>query len=134
VIDTNVLVSGLPWSGAPHALLTRVRAGTLSLVSSPAMLAELARVLSRHKFDDILLRSGRSRDRLLAEIHGLTELWDPVPLAHPVCRDPDDDALLALALAAQADCIISGDDDLLSLVIHEGMPILNVKQALLLEG
>ena len=42
VIDTNVLLSGLLWHGAPHALIEHVRAGTLAMVSSPALLAELA--------------------------------------------------------------------------------------------
>lgn len=51
VIDTNVLLSGLPWRGAPHALIEHVQAGTLAMVSSPALLAE---VISRAKFDEIL--------------------------------------------------------------------------------
>jgi predicted nucleic acid-binding protein len=47
-----------------------------------------------------------------------------------VCRDKDDDAVLALALAAQADIVISGDDDLLCLASFEGIPILMPAQAL----
>ena len=54
----------------------------------------------------------------------------PPALAKPVCRDPDDDAVLALAIAAQADLIVSGDDDLLSLTHFEGIPILTPVQAL----
>lgn len=45
VVDTNVLLSGLLWHGAPHALLEQVRTGALTLVSSPALLAELAGVI-----------------------------------------------------------------------------------------
>ena len=45
VIDTNVLMAALLWRGPPHALLEHVRAGTVSLVSSPALLAELAEVI-----------------------------------------------------------------------------------------
>jgi predicted nucleic acid-binding protein len=45
VVDTNVLLAGLLWRGPPHALLEQVRAGTVSLVSSPALLAELADVI-----------------------------------------------------------------------------------------
>ena len=45
VIDTNVLLAGLLWRGPPHALLEQVRAGTVSLVSSPALPAELADVI-----------------------------------------------------------------------------------------
>jgi putative PIN family toxin of toxin-antitoxin system len=63
VIDTNVLLSGLLWCGAPHALIEHVQAGTLAMVSSPALLAELAEVISRAKFDEILARSDTSRER-----------------------------------------------------------------------
>jgi putative PIN family toxin of toxin-antitoxin system len=56
VIDTNVLLSGLLWHGAPHALIQCVRGGTLTLVSSPELLAELADVVGRAKFDVILAR------------------------------------------------------------------------------
>ena len=43
VIDTNVLLSGLIWQGTPHALIEQVRDGTLTLITSPALLAELSR-------------------------------------------------------------------------------------------
>lgn len=130
VIDTNVLLSALLWGGTPRALLEQVRNGTVTLISSPALLAELARVLERPKFDVVLLRSNTSRAQTLAEVRLLAGVVDPPPLAQPVCRDPDDDAVLALALAAQADLVISGDDDLLSLNPFEGIPILMPAQAL----
>ena len=60
----------------------------------------------------------------------MAEVIDPPPLAQPVCRDKDDDAVLALALAAHADIVISGDDDLLCLNPFEGIPILMPAQAL----
>ena len=67
VVDTNVLLSGLLWHGTPHALMDCVRSGTLTLVGSPVLLAELADALGRAKFDAILTRSDTSRERLLAE-------------------------------------------------------------------
>jgi len=130
VIDTNVLLSALLWGGTPRALLEHVRNGTVTLISSPALLAELARVIDRPKFDVILLRTNTSRAQTLAEVRLLAEVIDPPPLAQPVCRDKDDDAVLALALAAQADIVISGDDDLLCLASFEGIPILMPAQAL----
>jgi putative PIN family toxin of toxin-antitoxin system len=60
---------------------------------------------------------------MLEEVRGLVELVDAPPLPHPVCRDPDDDELLALAQAAGVDLIISGDMDLLSLSSFEGIEI-----------
>jgi uncharacterized protein len=130
VLDTNVVLAGLLWRGPPHALLEQVRNGSVTFISSPALLAELAEVLARPKFDAILSRCDTSRDRMLLEIRMLAELIDPPPLTLPVCRDPDDDAVLALATAALADWIVSGDDDLLSLASFEGIAILNPAQAL----
>jgi uncharacterized protein len=66
----------------------------------------------------------------LARVRQLVEVVDPPPLPEPVCRDPDDDAVLALALAAHVDLIVSGDDDLLVLQVLEGVSICNAAAAL----
>ena len=129
VIDTNVLLSGLLWRGAPHELLEQVRNGELTLISSPALLSELADVISRPKFDAILVRSNTSRSHTLDELHRLVEVIEPPPLPQPVCRDADDDEVLATAIAGQADLIVSGDDDLLSLKIHQDIPIVTPAEA-----
>ena len=130
VLDTNVLISGLLWHGPSHRLLDYVRSGTLTLISSPALLAELSEVIGRPKLAPILARSNTSRERSLTELQTLAELIAPPPLPQPVCRDPDDDAVLALALAAQADLIVSGDNDLLVLNTFQNIPILTPAAAL----
>lgn len=130
VIDTNVLLAGLLWRGPPYALLEQVRSGELTFISSPELLAELAEVLARPKFDAIVKRSNSSREQMLLQVRMLAEVIDPPPLIKPVCRDPDDDAVLVLAVAAQADLIVSGDEDLLSLQRFEGVPILSPAMAL----
>lgn len=135
VLDTNVLLSGLLWRGAPHALIEHVQAGTLVMVSSPMLLAELVEVISRAKFDDILARSTTSRERSLDEMRQLAEVIVPPPLPQPVCRDPDDDHVLACALAAQVDLIVSGDADLLNLREYQSIRIVTAAEALrLIEG
>lgn len=123
VIDTNVLLAGLLWRGPPHALLVQARHGSVTLVSSPALLAELADVIGRAKFAAILTRTNTARELLLTDVQRLVELIEPPPLPQPVCRDPDDDHVLALAIAAQVDLVVSGDDDLLSLRSFHGIPI-----------
>ena len=130
VIDTNVLLSGLLWHGQPHALLEQVRGGSLTMISSPALLVELTEVMGRAKFDAILGRSNTSPERVLAEMRQLAEVIEPQPLVRPVSRDPDDDEVLALALAARVDLIVSGDDDLLVLRVFEGIPIVTPAEAL----
>jgi hypothetical protein len=53
----------------------------------------------------------------------VAEVIEPPPLPQPVCRDPDDDQVLALAIAAKVELIVSGDNDLLSLGSFEGINI-----------
>ncbi len=130
VVDTNVLLSGLLWRGTPHALIGQIRAGALGLVSSPALLAELAEVIARPKFRAILARSATDPALVLGELRRLADVIDPPPLPAPVSRDPDDDAVLALAVAAGADLIVSGDADVLVLGAHGGIPIIGVAAAL----
>ena len=60
----------------------------------------------------------------------MAEVIEPPPVRLPVCRDPDDDQLLALAIAAKVDLIASGDDDLLSLGSFEGIASLAPAEAL----
>ncbi len=130
VIDTNTLVSGLFWTGKPHTLIEQIRAGALTLVSSPALLAELAEVATRPKFKDILARSNTNPELMLTQVRLLAEIVDPPQLPEPVSRDPDDDAVLALAAAARPDLIITGDKDLLVLGAHAGIPIVSAAEAL----
>ena len=123
IFDTNVLVAGLLWRGLPHSLLEHARAGTLTVVSSATLIAELAEVLGRAKFAIILSKTSTSLERTIADVRQLAELIEPPPLASPVCRDSADDHVLAVALAANADMIVSGDDDLLVLGSFAGIPI-----------
>lgn len=130
VIDTNVLLAGLFWHGPPHAVLEHVRSGKLTMISSPVLLDELAEVITRPKFDAILARINSTREDALFEIQQLAEVLDPPPLPQPVCRDPDDDHVLALALAAKVDMIITGDEDLLVLQQFNAIPIASPASAL----
>ena len=130
VLDTNVLLSGLLWRGPPHTILERVRDGQLTLLCSSALLTELIDVLQRPKFDLILSRSGISPQQVLTSLQELAEIIDTPPLPGPVSRDPDDDAVLALAVFGQSDMIVSGDEDLLSLHRYRELPIVPPAEAL----
>ena len=129
VIDTNVLLSALLWHGTPHTLFNQVRAGTVELVMSQTLLEEFAEAITRQKFAAILQRTTRTPERILNELQALAEMVVAPPLPQPVCRDQDDDAVLACALTAQADLIVSGDADLLVLKQFQGMPIVTAAQA-----
>jgi uncharacterized protein len=132
VIDTNVLLSGLLWHGPPHALIEHVREGSLTLISSPALLAEFSEVIRRPKFRPILTRSVIDLDRLLGELQLLAELLDPPPLSARISRDPDDDAVLALAAVAGVDLVITGDADLLAITRYGNIRIVTPVEALAL--
>jgi putative PIN family toxin of toxin-antitoxin system len=134
VLETNVLLSGLLWRGAPHEGLEQVRAGRTDLVSSPALIAELARIATRAKFRTVLSRSATDPDRSLAEVRMMAEIIDPPPLPVPISRDPDDDAVLAVAVAARVDMIASGDGDLPALGRFAGISIVKPAQAVILLG
>jgi putative PIN family toxin of toxin-antitoxin system len=129
VIDTNVLLSGLLWHGSPHTLLNQARDGTVDLMMSQILMDELAEVITRQKFAAILQRTSRTPKRILLELRTFAEMVAAPPLPQPVCRDPDDDAVLACALAAQADLIVSGDDDLLVLKQFQEIRIVTPTQA-----
>lgn len=74
--------------------------------------------------------SGKSARRIVIEYRRLALLVVLPPLIPKVSRDPKDDAILACAVQAQADAIVSGDKDLLSLVLYQKIPILTPIQAL----
>ncbi|MGH8652352.1 MAG: putative toxin-antitoxin system toxin component, PIN family [Gammaproteobacteria bacterium] len=91
-------------------------------------------VLGRAKFATILARAGLSREHLVDEMRQLVDMITPATLPVPVCRDPADDVVLAAALAAQVDLIVSGDADLLGLHEYQGIPIVTAAEALRLMG
>jgi len=125
VADTNTVVSGLLWHGAPRQLIDAGRHQRITLVTSLALLAELAEVLGRDKFAQRIRDAGLSAKGMVEDYAGIAYAVEPQALDRPVSRDPDDDQILACALAAHADAIVSGDADLLTLGSFEGMPIVS---------
>lgn len=129
VLDTNTVVSGLLWDGRPRQLLEYGRDRLITLLTSSELLDELFEVLGREKFATMLASQGMSQSCLLQRYGALIELVVPRPLERTV-RDVDDDVVIATALAAQAEIIVSGDDDLLTLHSWQGIQILNAADAL----
>lgn len=131
VLDTNLVFSALLWRGATHRLLSSLRSHPAAqLFSSPTLLEELSEVLIRPAATRQLALIGRSPRDVLADYLAIIELVEPQPLPQPVCRDPDDDQVLACALTAAADLIVSGDRDLLDLGTFGAIRILKPSEAL----
>ncbi|MFL6606200.1 MAG: putative toxin-antitoxin system toxin component, PIN family [Steroidobacteraceae bacterium] len=112
VLDTNVVMSGLLWRGKPYELLQAIRHQhpRLQIYSSPVLLDELTEVISRPAFAKQLGLSGKSAHEVLADYLEVVELVEPIEIPR-IVRDPDDDHVLACALTAQANLIVSGDRD-----------------------
>ncbi|MDX2223183.1 MAG: putative toxin-antitoxin system toxin component, PIN family, partial [Rhodospirillaceae bacterium] len=132
VLDTNVLVSGILWSGPPYDILRSVQTGPHVWVTSAELLTELRRVLSRQKFAALVAARSDARRRLIDSILQNAILVVPRPLPFPKSRDPADDAVLAVAVAGNADAVVSGDADLLDLNAFDGIPIVTPVRALAL--
>lgn len=129
VTDTNVVVSGLLWLGTPGRVLEAAAQGHLTLYTSPVLVAELRATLSYDRLAQRVERSGLTLDELLTRYLNVAIVLEPVPLPQ-IVRDPDDDHVLACALAARADLIITGDSDLLTLLNYQNIPILTPAEAL----
>lgn len=123
VLDTNVLMSGIFFTGPPYQILQAWRDGAIQLAVCPEILAEYRDVavrLSRtYKGIDIL--------PLLDLVAVRSHIVQAAPLPRPVCADPDDDIFIACALAAKAPIIVSGDRHLLAVSGFAGIQVLRPK-------
>jgi putative PIN family toxin of toxin-antitoxin system len=126
VLDTNTIISGLLWKGAPHAVLALIEQGQVSPYISPPLITELREVLERPKFKPRLEAVTETSDNALGRYLQYAEVVDAPPTPPLVAaRDPDDDHVLACAVAVPVDYIVSGDGHLLDLGRYEGIPILS---------
>jgi putative PIN family toxin of toxin-antitoxin system len=128
VLDTNLLVSYLLVHRPPIATLIDVHlAGEhFLLLTGDHLLQELDRVLRYPRLQRYY--SAEARTRFVALIAALSEVIELPESVPRICRDPDDDWVIACAVAGQADIIVSGDRDLLALEQVGQIPILSAAQ------
>lgn len=131
VLDTNVVLSALLWRGTPYRLLAAIREHpAIQLCSSQALLDELAEVLTRSSFARRLAAIDRTAHGVLVDYVGAVEIVEPEYVPRVVLADADDDQVIAAAVTAGTDWIVSGDTDLLSLGNHQGISIITVAEAI----
>ena len=118
VLDTNVLVSALGFGGPPLDVLLRTFDDEVRLLASEATLDELERVMHY----DRLPFTATDRVQYLAILRREADIIEPDDSVE-VARDSDDDKFLGVALEGDADYLVSGDDDLLSLDSYGGIAI-----------
>ena len=119
VFDTNVLIAALITEGICSKLLRRARTGEFTLVSCPSIMKELRRILTK-KFR---LADGEMVSVIEPVTEAIHQIIEHTLKVKGVCRDADDDDILACALAAKAEYLVTGDADLLELKRHQGIRI-----------
>jgi len=124
------IVSGLLWRGNPRRILDTARDGIIELYTSPVLLEELEDVLRREKFARRLAAANVTVQDLVSGYSALAIVIEAEPIEPVILVDPDDDAVLACALAADAEIIVSGDSDLLDLKEHKEIRILTATEFL----
>lgn len=107
VLDTNVVASAMLWDGAPKRLLQARRERRIELYTSAPLLSELTDILTRSKFDNKIAAAMLTADQLVDRYAELAQVVRPVTIA-PTAPDPDDDVVIATALAARADWLVTG--------------------------
>ncbi len=120
VLDTNVFVSGVFFSGPPYQILKAWNDGKFQLVVSPEILEEYRRV------GEILAENHPNIDLqpVLDYVIRNAEVNAAPPLTASVCEDPDDDKFLACALASDSKIIVSGDKHLLKVSGYQKVEVL----------
>ena len=122
VIDPGVYVSAFisPRRAAPGLVVEALLDGDIEALVSPLLIAELARVLGREKFDKVA-SDGRAEAFVALVAERGVRVEDPAP-SPGATSDPDDDYLVALARAHTAEAIVSGDRHLLT-ITSDDLPV-----------
>ncbi|MBI2634365.1 putative toxin-antitoxin system toxin component, PIN family [Candidatus Peregrinibacteria bacterium] len=108
ILDTNVFISGIFWSGSPHQVVALWALNKIHLIVTKKILSEYLHIL--HKIDskgDIAKKWGT----FVLENSQILEDKELVK----ICRDTEDNKFLNCAIIGRADYLVSGDDDLLCL-------------------
>ncbi|MBR8835215.1 MAG: putative toxin-antitoxin system toxin component, PIN family [Stigonema ocellatum SAG 48.90 = DSM 106950] len=124
ILDTNVWVSGWLWGGIPGQLIMMGDNQQITISASEGLLSELETTLRRGKLQSKIQSLGSTVEILISRTRQLVELCLETSVDVPQLRDQDDVIIIAAALAANAEVIVTGDQDLLCLNEFEGILIM----------
>jgi putative PIN family toxin of toxin-antitoxin system len=124
ILDTNVFVSGVFFSGPPFEILSAWRKGQVQLVISPEILEEYYRVGERlaERFPGVDL------EPILALLTVKAQLIPSPTLSESVCDDPAADKFLACAISSGAKVVVSGDRHLLKASGYSGITVIRPRK------
>ena len=135
LLDTNVVFSALLWRGAAYDLLVTLRdRPDVRLFTSSVLVSELVEVLTRPSAAKQLALIGKTAGEIVADYLAVVDVVEPVESApgqappRRVPTDADDDHVVAAALAAPVEAIITGDRDLLSVGVFGDIKVLTVAE------
>ena len=131
-VGALLVLSALLWGGTPFRLLQLATEGEAELFTSPMLAAELSEILTRPHLAAKLSEQGTTADAVTALYLELARAVSP--LFVPRVVPDDDDHVIACALAAQADVIVSGDKHLLNLHEYQSMHIVTAAEAVKMIG
>ncbi len=120
------------WGGRPLALLNHAQEHRIFLCTSRVLLDEFANAVGREKLAHRISPSRGGVAALVSDYRSLCRIINPAPLPAPIAPDPDDDWVIATAIAAQADLIVTGDKPFLSVGAVGSIRIITVGDALAL--
>ncbi len=130
VLDTNVWVSAWLWRGVPGNLIRLARKRQIIICTSEALLNELETTLNYDKLQKKIQSLNFTKEKLIEGTKELVVFYPINNLNVPELRDPDDTIVLATAIASNANIIITGDQDLLTLTEYQNISIMTASDFL----
>lgn len=127
VIDTNVFISGVFFTGAPYQVLQAWRDKKIQLVITMDIYAEHQKVADIFSQE----RPGIDLSRILDYLLKNAALFESTTLPDKVCSDPDDDKFITCAIASGSKLIISGDKHLLRVSGFQDIEVLKPREFLI---
>jgi uncharacterized protein len=124
ILDTNIFISGIFFSGPPARILEAWRDGKIQIVVSEAILEEYRAVGMRLAVDF----RGADIEPFLNLVSLTARLYRAPALPSQICDDPDDDKFIACALASGTKLVVTGDKSLLKVSGYRGIKILTARE------
>lgn len=124
VLDTNVVISGIFFSGPPYTIINAWREGKIQIILTAEIFAEYQRVAGLFAVSYPGINVAKFMNLVLTH----AEFVEKTDLPEQVCADPDDDKFIACALSGKVVYIISGDHHLLDRCGYKGLKIIKPRQ------
>ena len=123
VVDTNVVVSGVFFGGAPRRVVEAVVDSEVEAAATGEIVEEYSRVVERM----VQRKGGRLRSDAFQVLVSKLEVIEPVTHVE-ACRDPDDDKFIGCAIDSRAVYVVSGDKDLLDMGSYGGVEMVTASE------